>query len=106
MKKMKRVGLAVMALGMGIGTGVGVTASVQPTQQAEAMGAGVFGTTQKMKTYRTVYYNYKGKKDAVYYKGTTYTVQKSYINGYYKVYIKGEGYRYMRYQDVFADMKR
>lgn len=103
MKKIKRISLGVMALGMGLGTGVGVMEAVQPTQQAEAFGAGVFDTTRKMTTYRTVYYNTAGKKDAVYYKGTVYTVQKSYANGYYKVYIKGEGYRYMKLKDVLAD---
>lgn len=102
-KKWKQLTVGTLALGMGLGTGLGVMEALKPVQEVEAMGAGVFGTKRKMATYRTVYYNTSGKKDAVYYKGTTYTVQKTYSNGYYKVYIKGEGYRYMKSSSVLGD---
>lgn len=102
-KSMQKLGLSTMAVVMGLGVGTtAIGTMAPPAQEVQAMGA-VFGKTLKMKTHRAVYLNSSGKKEAVYYKGTTYTVQKSYVNGYYKVYIKGHGYKWMHRTSVLGD---
>lgn len=109
MKMMQKAGLGGMAILLGLGVGVSAMPVVgQPAQEAHANGVGaVYGKTLKMKTSRAVYYDVKGspgKKEAGYYKGTKYTVQKVYKNGYYKVKIHGvSGYRWMSYQSVLGD---
>lgn len=110
MTTMQKAGLGGMAILMGLGVGVSAMPVVgQPTQEVHANGGvgAVYGETLKMKTARAVYYDANGspgKKEAGYYKGTTYTVQKTYKNGYYKVKIHGvSGYRWMSYQSVLGD---
>ena len=104
---MQKIGLGGMAVLMGLGVGVSTVGTLaQPAQEVQAMGA-VFGEKLKMKTARVVYLDAKGKpgkKEAGYYKGTKYTVQKVYKNGYYKVKIDGvSGYRWMTSQSVLGD---
>lgn len=106
-KMMQKAGLGGMAILLGLGVGVtGITTMGQPVQEAHAMQA-EFGMTKTMQTARAVYYDTKGKpgkKEAGYYKGTKYTVQGSYSQGYYKVKIHGiSGYRWMHYTSVLGD---
>ena len=109
MAKLKRkLALGGMALLMGISAGVSVIGTAAPAQEVEAHAGVVFNQNKKMKTPRAVYYNTKnnkGKKEAVYYKGSRYKVSNVYKNGYYKVTFPKIGTRWMHYTSVLNDQK-